>query len=324
MWVKKSELQPGKISVMATEALKIPSELLRPRHWPTWVGVGLFWLVSKLPQPMRHRLGFVMGRLVWRFNHKRRHIIDVNLRLCFPEWTQEKRDEVNQQHFQEMGRAILDSGLIWFGSDEPLLAMTELSGWSHYQAARAEGKNIILHVAHSAALDFGAIAIGRREAGVGPYKQARNPLVDWLIARGRRRCGNVVFERSDGMMAYVRALKKGKILYTLSDEDHGPTQSVFAPFFGQPKATLPMVGRLAKVAKAAVLPVMTYYEAGSGRYHTRIGAALEHFPSNDTVKDATQLNAALEAMIRHAPEQYMWTLRLFRTQQDGKKIYHYR
>ena len=273
---------------------------------------------------MRHRLGMATGRLAWRFNHKRRHIIDVNLQRCFPEWTQPTRDRINCQHFQEMGRVIFDLGLIWFGHDKKLLSAIELSGWEHYQAARAEGKNIILHVAHSAALDFGAMAVGSREAGLGPYKEAKNPLVDWFVSRGRRRFGNAVFERRDGMIAYVRALKKGKLLYTLSDEDHGPAQSVFAPFFGQPKATLPMVGRLAKVTQAAVLPVMTYYDEASGKYQTRIGAALDNFPSNDAIQDATQLNMALETMIRCAPEQYMWTLRLFRTQQDGKKIYHYR
>ncbi len=300
---------------------RVPLALLHPRYAPTWLGIGFFWLVTQWPRTMRHAFGKLLGRVAWRRNRKRRHIIDANLQHCFPHWTQAQRDAVNRAHFEAMGRSLMDVGLIWFSSIRRLRRLEALEGWEHCEQARDQGKNIIFHVAHSAGLDFGALSVSLRETGVGPYNALKNPVVDWWVRHGRRRFGSEVFDREAGMLVYTRALRRGTLLYTLSDEDHGPALSVFAPFYGQPKATLPMVGRLAKLSHAAVLPLMTYYDANRHVYVTRIFPALSEFPSDDPVKNATKLNQALEQMIDLAPEEYMWTLRLFKTQADRQNIY---
>ncbi|MGF1546406.1 MAG: lysophospholipid acyltransferase family protein [Thiotrichales bacterium] len=299
----------------------MPARLFAPRWWPTWLGLGTLWLLTQLPQAWRHGIVRPIAALAWRVNHKRRQIVLVNLARCFPEYSEIEREALGRRHFQAVARSFIDIGLIWFARERRLARHVDLEGWEHFQRARAEGRNIILHVAHSVALDFGAVAIGRQEAGVGPYNEARNPVIDWWLAYGRRRPGNEVFERDDGMLAYTRALKSGTYLFTLTDEDFGREASVFAPFFGQPKATLPIVSRLARLANAVVLPVMTYFDAERGVYLTRISAPLSSFPTRNPVRDATQLNRALEAMILRAPEEYMWTLRLFKTQPDGRAVY---
>ena len=304
-------------------SLTLPRRLLAPRYWPTWMGVAAFWCITQLPRSLRQGLGEFAGTIAWRRNKKRREIVDVNLGLCFPEWSQEKRDAMNKRHFQIMGRSMLDMGLIWFASDKRLLRSMELEGWEHIEAARAAKKNIILNVAHSAGLDFGAMVIGSRSPGIGPYKAAKNEVVDWWITKSRQRFGSKIFERGDGMMAFTRAVRKGVLFYVLADEDYGKDASVFAPFFGQEKASLPMVGRLAKISNATVLPVMTYYDEKKQRYLTKIFPPLSSFPIGDKLKDTTRLNHSLEQMIRLAPEEYMWTLRIFLTRPDGNRIYHY-
>jgi len=307
----------------ATVPVELPRGLLHPRHWGTWLGVGIFWLFSQLPMTLRHRAAAPVGGLAWRYNHKRRDIALKNLELCFPDWSTLRRAQVARAHFTIMARSLLDIGQVWFASDEKIRRLTELRGWEHVEAARREGKNIIYNVGHFAALDFGAMAIGQQEPSMGPYNAARNPVVDWLIARGRRRFGNTVFERSDGMMAYTRTLKRGKALYTLSDEDLGPEVSVFAPFFAEPKATRPMIGRLARLTNAAVFPLMTRFDPDRRRYVTTIFPPIEDFPVKDAVENATKMNRSLEKMILLAPEEYMWTLRLFKTRPDGGRVYHH-
>jgi lipid A biosynthesis lauroyl/palmitoleoyl acyltransferase len=302
---------------------KFPQKLLAPRFWLTWLGVAVFWLITQLPRPVRHALGRFGGAFAWRRNKKRRDIVDINLAMCFPQWSKAKRDAMNKRHFQVMGRSLLDLGILWFASDKRILRAIDIEGWEHIKAAKAAGQNIILNVAHSAGLDFGAMAIGSRIPGIGPYKAARNEVVDWWVARGRQRFGIKVFERSDGMIAFTRALKKGALLYILADEDYGEKASIFVPFFGQLKASLPMVGRLAKMSGAVVFPVMTYYDDTKHRYVARILPMLSDFPSGDKVEDTARLNQSLEKMIRLAPEEYMWTLRIFLTRPDGSRVYHY-
>jgi KDO2-lipid IV(A) lauroyltransferase len=53
-------------------------------------------------------------------------------------------------------------------------------------------------------------------------------------------------------------------------------------------------------------------------YRIVIRPPLEGFPGKDPVADAAQMNQALAEMVAEAPEQYMWTFKLFKTRPDGE------
>ena len=45
---------------------------------------------------------------------------------------------------------------------------------------------------------------------------------------------------------------------------------------------------------------------------------MESFPGDDEQLDAARMNEELEKLIMQAPEQYMWSLRLFQTRPNGE------
>ena len=61
------------------------AHLAAPRYWPTWLGVGVMWLVAQLPLRMQFALGRAIGAIGHRFARARRHIARTNIALCFPE-----------------------------------------------------------------------------------------------------------------------------------------------------------------------------------------------------------------------------------------------
>ena len=97
-------------------------------------------------------------------------------------------------------------------------------------------------------------AISMDYSANGPYKVMRNPVIDWKIANGRLRFGSKngskLFTREDGLRPLIRETRAGKILIYLADEDLGAENSIFVPFFGVQKATIPVLGRLAKSCDA--------------------------------------------------------------------------
>ncbi len=60
-------------------------QLLHPRNWLTWFGLGILWLIVQLPYPLLHFIGTSAGRLSRRFLKRREHIARRNIELCFPD-----------------------------------------------------------------------------------------------------------------------------------------------------------------------------------------------------------------------------------------------
>ena len=51
------------------------------RYWPTWLGLGLLWCLSRLPFTWQLGCGRLLGRLLRRHGHLRKQIAAVNLAL---------------------------------------------------------------------------------------------------------------------------------------------------------------------------------------------------------------------------------------------------
>ncbi len=292
-------------------------QLLAPRLWGTWLGLGLLGLLALLPGALRRWLGAKAGDLVYSKNRKRREIVATNLEWCFPEHDAETRERMVRRYLQLMAQSFLDYGILWWGSRRRIDRLLKVEGFEHLEAQRQAGRPVILLTCHNIALDAGALALSRYHPILGLVKQARNPVMDWFMAKGRVRYSCVLFRREEGMRPVIKAIKAGHAFYYLPDEDLGPENSIFVPFFGVQTATINALSRLAKVSGAVVLPYGTVYRPESGDYVARIYPPLENFPSKDVEADTVRMNEELEKLIRVAPEQYMWSLRIFQTRPDG-------
>lgn len=290
---------------------------LGPRYWGVWLALALVWLLAWMPWRLRGVLAVALGGLALRLSRKRREIARVNLRLCFPECSDAERERMLREHFRCRMRAALDYGILWWGSARRLRRVVELDGERHFRKHHDKGRPVILLTCHSLMLDFGAAALTTRYPGIGLVKPARNPLVDWFLQRARQRFNARLCTRDQGLRPIIRGLRGGAFFYYLPDEDLGGRDSVFAPFFGVEAATLSTLGRLAKLTDAVVIPAYTRYVPGTGRYRQHLFPALKNFPSGDPQRDAERMNRELEKLIALAPEQYMWTMRRFRTRPDG-------
>ncbi len=290
---------------------------LGPRFWPTWLGFAFLWFMSVAPKRLRIGLARWLGGVVMRRNAKRREIVQTNLEWCFPERSEDERKRMASDYFRYFVQAVLDTGLFWWGSDQRFRRNIVLQGDEALGEALASGRRVIIVTCHTLALDRGGVALSADYPFETFVNEARNPLVEWMSARRRVRFDGLVFPRSGGLRPVIRALRQGYALYILTDEDLGPESSVFAPFFGIPRATLTTPSRLARMSGADVFTSLTYYDDAAGHYVVKLYPQLQDFPGDDEQTDAARVNNVLEQMIREQPEQYMWSLRIFQTLPDG-------
>ncbi|KAF0814722.1 Lipid A biosynthesis lauroyltransferase [Andreprevotia sp. IGB-42] len=275
-----------------------------------------FRLLALLPFPLLHVLGGGLGSMLYLLLGRRRHIGLVNLRLCFPEWRDTRHRQVLRQHFRQLATCIFAYGHVWFAGRERFKALVRHEGYEHYAAAVASGRPVILLVPHFLGLDAGGIRLSVDHHGCSMYSASHENAFDQLLLAGRSRFGStLLIRRNDGIRAIIKALREPRSFYYLPDQDLGPRESIFVPFFGVPTATVPALGKLAKLAGAVVVPMVTTLDKNG--FVSRFYPCWEDFPAGDEVADTARMNAFIEACVREHPSQYYWLHRRFKTRPEG-------
>ena len=281
--------------------------------------VFLMWLLHFLPHAWLARLGEGLGALLYKLGKRRRRIVEINLRQCFLEKTEDERSCLAQAHFRMLGRSLLERSLFWWASAEELHRLIEVCGTEKIRALLDSGRPVIMLAPHFLGLDAGGVALAMRFDSLSTYSEQKNKVFNELILRGRKRFGDqYLLSRQDGIRSTIRAMRSGRPYYYLPDMDFGRRDSVFVPFFGVPAATITGLPRLARAAGAAIAPCITRMLPGTPAYRLEVGDAWESFPSDDVEADARRMNAFIEESVLTMPEQYYWVHRRFKTRPEGE------
>lgn len=282
------------------------------------IGLFVVWLLRLLPLALLAPLGRATGLLLYVVARERRHVTLTNLKLCFPQWRDAERARVARSHFQVVARAFLEHGILWWSSRERIQNIVRIEGIEHWQTVAH--KPVIWLAPHFVGLDMGGSRIITEWRGVSIYSQQKNPAFDRVLRHGRTRFVTpLLLSRQDGIRPVVKAIREGLPLYYLPDMDLGARDAVFVPFFNVPAATITGLSRLARLARAVVVPAVTRQLPGAQGYVLRFYPAWENFPSDDVVADTRRMNAFIEERVREMPEQYYWVHKRFKTRPPGEE-----
>lgn len=300
-------------------SVKFSSRLLHPRYALTWLGFGLWYLLSTLPYAWQLSLGRRLGWVLGRVAPRRRKIAFANLRLCFPQWSEAQCQTRVDQVMESIGIAFFETGMAWFWSKKRLQNLYELEGLEHLQKAKASGKGVVLMALHFTHIDIGAKLLGLRYSIDGTYRPHNNPVYDYIQRTGRERhsMAGQAIPRED-VRTMVKALRAGRAIWYAPDQDYGPKHSIFVPLFGVSAATVTATSQLARMGKALVVPFTQTRKADGSGYRLVVHPPLADFPTGDERADAVRINHVVERLIMEQPEQYLWVHRRFKTRPAGE------
>jgi KDO2-lipid IV(A) lauroyltransferase len=292
-------------------------QLLHPRYWFSWLGLGLAYLTIYLPPSFQLQLAKFISIIVSPLVKKRFAIARQNLALCYPELSVDEREALISKLAHSIGMMPIETALSWWASDKMLRDRVTYQGLEHLDAALEKGKGVILLSGHFTSMEIGGRLIMRHTPCHVMFREMNNKLFNTFMMRARtKRSEGIVLQKDPRTM--VRALRKNKVIWYAPDQDFGSKPSIFAKFFGITAATIPATSRLVKMSGAAVIPFVPRRD-DNGHYTLTIGAPLEDFPSDDELADAQRINDIIEQEIRQSPEQYFWVHRRFKTQPDSDK-----
>jgi KDO2-lipid IV(A) lauroyltransferase len=289
----------------------------QPRFWLGWLAYGMFRLFAFLPQWAIWRLGPALGEVAFRLH--RTTTIKTNLAMCFPELSNGEREHLRRRYYHYMGRAFLSLGLSWFGSRRRFERLFTLKGREYLDAALAKKQGVLFLAPHFIFLEHGGIFVSLYYPAIGLYRKPKNPMLHQALRYATTRLGGMVVERYENLKPVIKAVRNGYFLYYLPDQDPDRAEDdfVFAPFFGVPAATYTAFAKLARVTRAAVIPMVSRIRTDGKGYEIEMLPPLENFPTGDDVADATRVNQIIELAVRESPEQYLWSYRRFKTRPDG-------
>ena len=286
----------------------------------TRLALLLVWLLHFLPFRLLAVVGHSIGVLLYLLPTERRRVALANIALCFPGLSEDARRRLVRAHFAAFTRSVLDRGIAWWSSRERLMRVVQVEGWEH--VADVHGRPVLLLAPHFVGLDIGAQRLAAERRAVSMYSRQKSPVFDAFLRAKRNRFGSVTLvSRQEGLRPVLRAMRAGLPLYYLPDMDFGARDSVFAPFFGVPAATLPALSRIVRLTGAVVVPCITEQLPRGAGYRVVLHPPWTAFPGPgeaDDIAEAGRMNSFIEGCVERMPAQYYWLHKRFKPRPPGE------
>lgn len=276
---------------------------------------GALALVRAAPEPVALGAAAALGRIARDVLGLRRAVADQNLALAFPTLPARERRALARRMYAHFGRVAAET--LRFSAARARLALPRVRAEAAVQLHRAllaRGRGLIVLTGHLGNWELASAwlaSLGQPVAAV--VKPPSNRWLARYIDQARRRMGIEPIPMPEARAGVLAALRDNKVVALVADQ--GPIHgSTWAPFFGRPTKTPEGPGLFAARSGAPVLFGAMVAEPDGGY---RVEADLIEDAARGETREVIQRIAErfrerLEAAVRRAPDQYLWTHRLWR------------
>ena len=229
--------------------------------------------------------------------------IRTNLRLARPDLPKAEVDRLVRAVPNNSGRTVIEhfcgDAFVARARTAPISG----PGLAAFEAARAEGRPVILLASHFG--NYLAIRVRLIEMGYelgALYRRMANPYFNDYYTQAMASFGEPIFEQGRrGMMDLFRHLRAGGVLGILNDlHAHAGAELTY---FGQPAVTSLVTAELALKYDCLIIPIYAIRQSNGLDFEIEVHAPIPH----GTPEDMTQaMNDNLEDMVRAHMDQWFW------------------
>ena len=274
----------------------------------------LLRLLAPLPLAALHRLGSVLGWLIYGISPTYRRHLRENLAAARYDDARLRRRAI-----AAAGQLVMELPALWLRPHEQVVALVkEIHGDDAVLAAQRAGKAILFLTPHMGAFEVVAQYAASRLPITVLY---RRPKLGWLepLMRAGRERANVRLVPADlgGVREVFKALERGEAVGFLPDQGPGAGEGEWSEFFGRPAYTMTLAAKLAaRDNVACFLAFARRLPRGAG-----YSLLVQPLVSARAGESATRrLNRALEELVALCPEQYLWGYNRYKTPKGAKPV----
>ena len=278
--------------------------------------------VGRLPLGLALWLGRRLGDAAYLVLGRRRRLALDNLACAYPALPRRARARLARHASQHFGMTLIELARLLTRPLDVTLERIRLEGVEHLRAAMAGHGRALLLTAHLG--NWELLAAAHRLTGF-PLSIVVRPLdarwLDALAEKVRRGTGVELIDKRGALRPVLEALRRGRMIGILMDQNAARREGVFVDFFGRPASTSRSIALLAVRTRTPVVPVFARRGA-DGRHTVVIHPALPLPEANGADEAVVELTArctnAIERAIREAPEQWLWSHDRWRTRPPGE------
>ncbi len=290
-----------------------------------WAAKSVLTGLGMLPGGAAIAVGKSMGRVFYLLAGDLRRTAAINLRLAFPEKSDEERNELVRACFDTLGRQLGLFSQFATRSQEELRNMIEPSGFEHLDAAIEKyGQRLILWTAHLGAWEL--TSLGFSFLG-HPFtflvRRIDNPRIEEMVDDVRTRFGNKTLDKLAAARSMLKILRSGEtplgLLFDLNTLDD---EAIFVDFFGVPAATNFIVSKMAVRTRSPLIPVFAPWNEKTKKFQLIVTPAVVPEVTGDEEADVrcltNRLTRIIEEQIRQHPAQWLWVHKRWKTRPPGE------
>ncbi len=276
-----------------------------------------------LPRKLFLRLGRFVGSLAYSLDGRHRKIALSNIAKALPQLSEVEKKLIVRECYMFFGMYLFDLLRTIRGYDAKFLEQCEYEGLEHITAAYARKKGIILYTAHYGAWEVMAHAHSYKTFPMSVIaRKLDNPYLEKLLTRFRTSMGNRVIDKKEGFRPMLRALKEGKAIAILIDQNVTTEDRIFVNFFDRSASTTPALALLKLKTDCDLIPCFAI-PLPDGRYRFRYGAPLQMDLTGELKQDIFLITQACTAIIeneiRRQPQYWLWMHRRWKTQPSAEE-----
>ena len=297
----------GKMSKSETRRIR-----KRIKNWFLYrLITAIISLLNFLPRNIAIWVGGFLGKLAFLIIRDARRRTLSNLSLAFgKEMNETNLRKLACQVFENVGKNVADAVRLKKINWENLEGITEIEGLEYLNQVYKAGKGVIGLTGHIGNFEFMAAYFslkGYKLSVVG--RELYDPRLDRLLVENRENVGLENIPSSAGVKPILKALRAGKILGVLADQDSSRVRGVFVNFFGRPARTPVGPALLAYKTGSPIVP-MAIVRKNDNKYKIIVKPPVELSFSENREKDIADITQkctqVLESIIREHPDQWLW------------------
>ena len=259
-------------------------------------------------------LGELMGFLLSILPNSARNNTKINLKLCFPNSSDQEIKVLTRKSLKETSRSLLESGKSWITFPKTGVAnIIQVEGMKLVSESLVQDRGAILFTSHLGNIEVLISFLAENFKCTIPYTPAKIDAVDELMKRARLLMGaQMVKADSGGVKSALKALNRGEVIIMASDQVPKKKNGIISNFFGTPALSVSLVSSLATRTESPCHSVSCIRLKKGKGYKVIFSERIEKLNTLGVSEGVNLMNTELEECIMKAPEQYAWEYKRFK------------